>query len=126
MTRTFRRIDTSASIGTGLARTRCCQPAASRRLARTAKKPVSESSTARRTGCWAVAAPIAQRRIVLQSDVVTGPPPLVTPWSQVRRRLAATAAFLVCRPGGVGELAEQPGDDEGHLLADVDRVVPDP
>src|SRR3954454_3061202 len=46
-TSTFKRIETSASIGTGPASTRCCQPAASSRLARTRRNPVSESSTAR-------------------------------------------------------------------------------
>src|SRR5919108_4204928 len=28
--------------------------------------------------------------------------------------------------GGVGELAELPGDQKGHLLADVDGVITDP
>src|SRR4249919_460156 len=35
-------------------------------------------------------------------------------------------AWLRARVRRVLELAKQAGDDEGHLLADVDRVVADP
>ena len=48
--RAFSRIATIASSGTGLASTRYCQPAPSSRLERTCRNPVSESSTAMRTG----------------------------------------------------------------------------
>jgi hypothetical protein len=70
---------------------------------------------------------IAQRRIVLQSDVVTSPPLAVTPWLQLSPLLPQTAECL--RSGGtrgIRELPEQAGDDEGDLLADVHGVVPDP
>src|SRR5215210_1266531 len=105
-------MDTSVSIGTGLASTRCCQPAASSRLASTCRNPVSESSTARRMGGWPVA---MASSIAPGDDAVTRPARGVTGWSQVRRAGPQS-------PGGVRELAEQPGHDEGDLLADVDRV----
>src|SRR5262245_4144166 len=41
-------------------------------------------------------------------------------------RPATGPARLALRVRGVLELFEQPGDDEGDLLADVDRVVADP
>ena len=54
ITTAFRRMATSASSGTGEASTRCCQPAAPRRLVRTCRKPLSESRIARRTAACVV------------------------------------------------------------------------
>src|SRR5919108_2288176 len=48
MTMAFRRIATTVSVGTGLARTRCSHPRRSRRLPRTCRKPESVSRTATR------------------------------------------------------------------------------
>src|SRR5215211_4161864 len=109
-------METNVSIGTGLARTRCCQPAASRRFASTCRNPVSESRTARRMGTWpgAISASIARAR-----DAVTPCRGAITTWSHLARGAARI-------PGRVRELAKQPRDDERDLLADVDRVVADP
>src|SRR4051812_42584095 len=68
-------METSASTGTGLASTRCCQPAASSRLARTWRNPVSESRTARRMGGWLVVGAITRTSIVAEGDAVTPPMP---------------------------------------------------
>src|SRR4051812_27786018 len=61
-------IATSSSGGIALATWRCCQPAASVRLVRTVRKPLSSSMTASRIVCCAfkspasVCAPLAEAR----------------------------------------------------------------
>ena len=69
---------------------------------------------------------ITLRRIVLGSDVVTPTRhPRSQAWSQVTMRPANSGCHLDGAMRGVRELAEQPGDDERDLLADVHRVVAD-
>ena len=58
-TRALSRIDTTASVGTGLASTRCSQPSRSRRLLRTWMKPLSRSRTAMRRAEDALPGPAA-------------------------------------------------------------------
>src|SRR5438067_5442537 len=65
MTRALSRIETTASVETGLASTRCSQPRRSRRLLSTWMKPLSRSSTAIRRAAPAAGAP---------SDAGDGPP----------------------------------------------------
>ena len=125
ITSTLKRMEMSASIGTGLASTRCCQPAASSRFASTCRKPVSESSTPRRTGGWPVVDAIAQRRIVGIRRHGYGYRPRVTPGLQVARP-PRKHRELKRAMRGVRELSKQPGNNEGDLLADVHRIVADP
>src|SRR5215212_2233490 len=101
----FSRIATIASSGTGLASTRCCQPAPSSRLARTCRKPVSESRTAIRIGAGG-----------LIWSAAYGPRP--TPVHAI----TASSHRAMRR---VAEFPEQAGNNERDLLADVDGVVAD-
>src|SRR5271165_371487 len=143
-TRALRRIDTTASVGTGLASTRCSQPSRSRRLLRTWMNPLSRSSTAMRSDAEAGAEESvagAEESMAGRAAPRSSARTLAVIGAECRRsgRCAIAAEYEVTgssQPlsprlegargaGGVRELPEQARHHEGDLLADIDGVVAD-
>src|SRR4051812_39868682 len=129
---------TIASSGTGLARTRYCQPAPSRRFERTCRNPLSASRTASLIGGWPPEPPRrscpsrASVRVMCRPAYDRRATPYVPPRRSDNSLVTTGAEFVQIpykgsvRVRGVRELAEQPGHDERDLLADVHGVVADP